>query len=233
MISLWKDILPNGIHIVAGNADVYTKPLTNLELQSLGIADTQRTREFQIGRSYAHQALSLLDANQENLLRCSDTGGVIWPKSVLGSITHTHHHVDSHYAVAVGRSTQFKLLGVDAELQLDLHPSLWQEFILPQEFDWLAKVPMDQRIQSVKEIWCLKEAAIKANGHGNMLDFIVLKQPGHDKNNEFMVTFSHFNQQIELIGHALSPYGLTLAIVYQLLIDCTSGFKQDACFPEI
>jgi 4'-phosphopantetheinyl transferase EntD len=211
-LALWKNILPSGVQISCGPIDSYFNALAEVELASLGDVDMLRTQEFLAGRFHARLALSELGILNTAIPKCQRSGRPIWPEGIVGSITHSSTAAVSHVAAAVAKSSDLTYLGIDAELDTSIHPSIWKQFLTEIEINNLLKIPVEHRSDQVKAIWCIKESAIKATGALGMLDIYVESNANTDQSYEVIIV--KMQEKPQLQARAISSMGLTLAVVY-------------------
>jgi 4'-phosphopantetheinyl transferase EntD len=100
------------------------EPLHPAEAVAVAASVEKRQREFRAGRSCARKALAELGITDFPLLVGADRAPV-WPKSVVGSITHTDGCPGGYCAVAVAHHDTAMGLGLDAEPRLALPAELW------------------------------------------------------------------------------------------------------------
>jgi 4'-phosphopantetheinyl transferase EntD len=84
----------------------------------------KRQREISAGRRCARRALARLGIAAFPVLAGPDRAP-IWPKTIVGSITHTDGCADGYCGVAVGEYRKFAGIGIDAEPRLPLPDELW------------------------------------------------------------------------------------------------------------
>ncbi len=157
----WQELLPPNILVCAGPFLADATPLTDRERRSAGAVDSERMRELESGRIYAKRALSLLGINNVELPVGPDRAPV-WPRGILGSLTHVRDVRGGHCAAAVGRSTDFRAIGIDVEYDSGLAPEIWPKILTSLELQELLELPVVARASEVVSRWCVKEAAAKA-----------------------------------------------------------------------
>jgi 4'-phosphopantetheinyl transferase EntD len=211
IIESWKNLLPEGIFVSAGTLEGDFPPLSAKERVSIGTTNSVRMRELEAGRTHARQALQEMGIYNVDIPKNALTGAPIWPATVIGSITHSHSINNSHVATVVANSNQFHFLGIDAEWCKHIYPTMWTQFLTPQELCWLSSTPMPDRSGLACKVWTLKEAAIKAAGKGEMIDWIVSKS---STPNTFKLSNDILNEIKELDGSAICRESLALAVVY-------------------
>lgn len=91
-------------------------------------ASAKRQRDFALGRDCAHRALAQLGAVPETLARDA-RGAPLWPRGIVGSITHT----EGYAAAAVARQGLFCRLGIDAERVGRVTPDIAARLFTPRE----------------------------------------------------------------------------------------------------
>ncbi len=87
-----------------------------------------RRREFTTGRSCARAALARLGLLPAAITK-GEQGAPCWPDGVVGSITHCK----GYRAAAVGRATDFRTIGIDAEPNAPTPMGVLELIALPQE----------------------------------------------------------------------------------------------------
>lgn len=210
LINAWREILPKGVFASFGKLECDLSSLSYREKISIGSVNKSRMLEFASGRLHAREALMQMGISFAELPIDKLTGTPVWPKGVVGSITHIGEFNFSHVAAAVASSEEYNALGVDVEYSALIHPSIWSQFLTPKEFDLVQLTPVAEKSKLVSKIWSLKEAAIKASSHGDMLSWIVYKS-------EFSNTFKlvSIDKKLELDGMAIFDKSVVLAIVYK------------------
>ncbi len=126
------------------------------EAAHLRQAIAKRIGEFAAGRLCAREALAQLGIAGFPLLVGSDRRPQ-WPENVVGSITHTQGFGG---AVAAPRE-RIRAIGVDAEVVGRVKPALWPKICVPQEIDWLGRLPAPEQEQLGALVFSAKEAFYK------------------------------------------------------------------------
>lgn len=128
------------------------------ELDCIRNASTSRQLEFAAGRCYARKALVQLGIKEFPLL-IGDGRAPIWPKGVIGSLSHASKIA----AVAVTRSTnENACLGLDIEKVDRLSPKLWKMIFTSSERMFLENLPPDLALPAATTLFAVKEAFYKA-----------------------------------------------------------------------
>lgn len=212
LLAEWNRILPPCVKISCGDINDFCQSLTELERVSIGDATTLRMQEFSSGRKHAHLALSAIKAEATNIPKCHQSKKPIWPKNIVGSITHASSKKCSHVAVAVANISDLKNLGIDAEIDLNLHPKLWHQFLTKDELSDLLRSPIALRNNLVNIIWCLKESAIKASGVTDVLK--ISSKAVNVTTGTYEVLVTTPSNQLLMTGIGVNVCGVTLAAVY-------------------
>jgi len=161
LAAAWRDLLPKNVLVCAGPILEEAPALTDRERASAGPLDEERLRELKSGRFYAKRALAKLELNNVHIPIGSDRSPM-WPRGVVGSLTHVRWRDGGHVAAAVGRASEFWGSGIDIEKEEGLHPSLWGHVLTTREFERVRTLPPPIRGVEVQLVWCAKEAFIKA-----------------------------------------------------------------------
>jgi 4'-phosphopantetheinyl transferase EntD len=117
--------------------------------------------ELKSGRFYAKRALAMLGLHGVDIPIGSNRAPM-WPRGVVGSLTHVRGRDGGHVAAAVGRESEFRAIGIDVETEGGLHPSLWDQVLTAREFERVGILPATIRSAEAQLVWCAKEAFIKA-----------------------------------------------------------------------
>jgi 4'-phosphopantetheinyl transferase EntD len=152
----------------------YDKPYTPQVLHPeehllINGASAKRIGEFCAGRYCAHQVLEQLGFSHVPVLK-NQHGAPIWPKGIVGSISHS-----SEMSIAVAaRSVDIQALGVD--IQYYGHPFPDQTFATlfrRQEIRSILNAPPEFVDQYAYSIFASKESALKCiySAFGHCLEF--------------------------------------------------------------
>ena len=117
----------------------------------------KRKRQFRMGRTAAHRALSQLGIDDLPLLRGSG-GEPLWPVGVIGSISHA-----GDYALAAAAFTsRYPALGLDLELIPEkLEQDVASVISSPEELAWIRADPHQQLLRTIM-VFSAKETLLKA-----------------------------------------------------------------------
>jgi 4'-phosphopantetheinyl transferase EntD len=131
-------------------------------------AVAKRQREFALGRACARRALAALGQGEMMIARKGD-GAPLWPRDVVGSISHT-----DGYAVALAAPVgRFRGLGVDVERRGRVVPPLYGHLFEDAERQLLQRLPPAERDALAALLFSAKEACCKIwlSRHGGPLPF--------------------------------------------------------------
>ncbi|MEV0468576.1 4'-phosphopantetheinyl transferase family protein [Streptomyces prunicolor] len=123
-----EEILPAEVASAVSRLDAPEAALFPTELALISSAAPRRRAEFTTARVCARQALARLGIAAAPILSGARREP-IWPDGVVGSITHCA----GYRAAAIGRSTWFTTIGIDAEPNEPLPDGLLEHISLPQE----------------------------------------------------------------------------------------------------
>lgn len=121
----------------------------------IGRAVEKRRREFTTARHCARLAMTKLGVDQAPVLR-GDKGSPVWPRGVVGSLTHC----DGYRGAVLAYALQVRSLGIDAEPHGPLPDGVLEAVSLPQERTWLAGT--EPSLHWDRLLFCAKEATYKA-----------------------------------------------------------------------
>jgi 4'-phosphopantetheinyl transferase EntD len=126
------------------------------EARLVASAVAVRQAHFTAGRRSAHAALEALGIQSSPIL--SDAARApIWPKEVVGSITHT----DGFCGAVAALRTHYRGIGIDAEVRGRVDEELWEQILTPAEVLQLRKQPVARQKELATIIFCAKEAFYK------------------------------------------------------------------------
>lgn len=145
------ELLPDGVIAAETVGDDPDARLLPEELSLVAKSVEKRRREVTNARSCARRALAGLGVPEVPILR-GPKGEPLWPKGVVGSITHT----TDYYAAAVADASRIRSVGVDAEVHGELPEGVLTHIGFGQELDQLAgldhgEVWWDRLLFSAKE----------------------------------------------------------------------------------
>jgi 4'-phosphopantetheinyl transferase EntD len=156
--TLLAGVLPGAVDALAA-ADLYSDPkeLAPLPEEEPLIARSvaKRRNEFITVRYCARQALVDLGLEPVPILK-GDKGEPCWPDGVVGSLTHC----EGFRGAAVGRRTEIRSLGIDAEPHDVLPDGVLDAISLPVERHELQAMP--DGVHWDRVLFCAKEATYKA-----------------------------------------------------------------------
>ena len=152
-----RDLFPEDVAV--GFAFPWGAPEGLLPGEASGLVrpTEKRLAEFAAGRRAAHQAMERLDLTTRTVAHGPDRAPV-WPRGVVGSITHS----DTHCLAVVAAATSYIALGLDLEDDRDLPGDLIEVVCTPAERGWLSVQPDEMRGRLARLIFSAKECAYKA-----------------------------------------------------------------------
>jgi 4'-phosphopantetheinyl transferase EntD len=115
----------------------------------------KRRKEFIGARHCARQALGKL-GEPEVAIMVGDKRAPIWPRGVVGSLTHCA----GYRGAVVAYALQIRTLGIDAEPHGPLPDGVLDSVSLASERDWLTGTPAD--LHADRLLFCAKETTYKA-----------------------------------------------------------------------
>lgn len=122
------------------------------------IADSfeqMRMQDFCVGRYCAHQCLT--DFNRSEAVLKTEHGEPIWPKGLIGSISHSK----LLSGAVVMPEKDYKALGLDIEAIGRVSVDLWPLFFTEDEIDWLQSRPYPYQSFFATLFFSFKEAFYK------------------------------------------------------------------------
>ena len=159
--TLLAGVLPGSLDVAAGlaAAEMYSDPreLAPLPEEETLIARSvvKRRNEFITVRYCARLAMVDLGIEPVPILK-GEKGEPCWPDGVVGSLTHC----EGFRGAAVGRSSQIRSLGIDAEPHDVLPRGVLDAISLPAERQELQAMTAD--VHWDRLLFCAKEATYKA-----------------------------------------------------------------------
>ncbi len=115
-----------------------------------------RRLEYTAGRIAAHGAMGAIGVFRKPVISGPDRAP-IWPKNVVGSISHSNKHC---LAVAA-HNRDILSVGVDLEPDEDLDSCLVAEICVPEEISWLKRQPASDQGRLARLIFSAKESTYK------------------------------------------------------------------------
>lgn len=131
-----QGLFPPEVQVVRANAAMASEPLHPEEARDTARMGPARLAEFRLGRACARRALAAL-GHENFALRNDATRVPIWPRGVVGSLTHC----EDLCAVAVASDSQLLGVGLDAEPRRQLKARLLQRISSAAERQHLAALP--------------------------------------------------------------------------------------------
>lgn len=145
-----------GISVAVTDSAAAHPLLLPTEAVAMRRAVPRRLAEFTAGRAAARIAMQRLGLPPQAVPAAPDRSPV-WPAGLNGSISHAN----GICAAVLTRDTALRL-GLDLEDPAPLDPDLWPLVLTLTELSALEEVPIDERGVIAKRVFCIKEAAYKA-----------------------------------------------------------------------
>jgi 4'-phosphopantetheinyl transferase EntD len=153
-----EKILPKRVVAVEARRDQTGVKLYPEEELAVGRAVEKRRREFTTARMCARAALDQLGLPVAPI-PSGERGAPQWPAGVVGSITHC----DGYRACALGRSSEFVTIGIDAERNAPLPDGLLGDIARPEELPLLRMLELDRpEVHWDRLLFSAKESVYKA-----------------------------------------------------------------------
>ncbi len=149
-------LFPDGVLTLVEHRDSWPSELTPAEQVQLGDVCGKRLAEFAAGRDQARRLIATITGTAEPLL-VGDYRQPLWPKGVIGSISHS----DDYCAVAVASTDLITDLGIDVETREALNPEV--EDIVLTEAEMAATESLEAWVR--KLIFSIKESNYKCCYH--------------------------------------------------------------------
>lgn len=144
--------------VVASSTGERGAELFPAEEAAVGRAVEQRRREFVTARACAREALARLGVPAQPI-PAGARGEPVWPRGVVGSITHC----TGYRACAVARAAELLTIGIDAELDAALPAGLIGDVALPEERRWLEQAAVERPgVSWDRLLFSIKESIYKA-----------------------------------------------------------------------
>ncbi|MBR9650560.1 4'-phosphopantetheinyl transferase family protein [Thalassovita aquimarina] len=169
------------------------------ERAAVAKAVPKRVREFAAGRAAARAAFAELGLQQPAIPVAADRSPV-WPGGISGSISHT----DELCLAVVSDAPHWRAIGLDAEATTPLSPDIWDIVLTPEELRAVGHLPQEKRGHHGKLIFCIKEAAYKAQYpvSKTIFDFqtLAVELKGHRFRAEFRRDVPPFRNGVTIQG---------------------------------
>lgn len=149
-------LFPTGVTAVELTTVAPRTVLTASELEFISHCAQKRIDDFTRGRACAHRGMNELGIEEVSLL-AGDKREPLWPRGLVGSITHT----TGFAAAVVARRTEIEALGIDCEVVESVGTDLWERICTAGEQERLAELPEAQARQQSALIFAAKEAFYK------------------------------------------------------------------------
>ncbi|MFB4424417.1 4'-phosphopantetheinyl transferase [Streptomyces sp. QL37] len=152
------ELLPACVAAAHTFGDVADADLLPEELRHMAGAVERRRRSFRTGRHCARQALASLGRTARHPLLPGPHGEPLWPRGVVGSITHC----EGYRAAAVAEDRDLASLGIDAEPHAALPAGVLRKVMSPHEGGRLARLfGLHPEVHWDRLLFSAKEAVYK------------------------------------------------------------------------
>lgn len=132
-------------------------PLLQTDAVSLQRASARRRLEFAAGRACARAICSVLGRYDADL-GISASGAPVWPRGLVGTITHSRK-----MALAAGASARdYENIGIDTEIVGHIEDGILDLLFSRREIEFLESLRSPQREMVKTALFCSKEAFFKA-----------------------------------------------------------------------
>jgi 4'-phosphopantetheinyl transferase EntD len=155
--ALFTDLFEDGVYAAASDLRDCAADLMPAERELLRGVARKRELEIATGRMLARPLLEGLGHAGFPLLRDQDRVP-IWPKHVVGSISHK----EDLCVVAVASGRDRTGLGIDVEPDRPVKPGLERLICLPSEQEWVAAEGPPEIGRRCRAVFSVKEAVYKA-----------------------------------------------------------------------
>ena len=175
-----------------------------------------RMRRFRMGRAGAKRAMASLGVSPESLPVGRDRAPV-WPKGVVGSISHTE---DVSIAV-VARSEDFPAVGIDIEQSAEISPDQAAMIATPGELGAAKVSGTDPGLL----LFSAKEAVYKCISRdiGRFIDFRDVVLEVDENSRSFRIAWSVlpavYAIREDVIGHYFIDAGNVITLAYKISED--------------
>ncbi|GAA1072820.1 4'-phosphopantetheinyl transferase [Tsukamurella spumae] len=150
-----QSMLPRGLVAREARGDVDAQ-LHPREAAQIARAVPKRQAEYATVRQLAREALGELGIDDAVLVK-GESGGVDWPRNVVGALTHC----DGYRGAVVGYRMGVRTVGIDAEPHLPLPDKVLPTVSVASEREVLASREEDG-LHWDRLLFCAKEATYKA-----------------------------------------------------------------------
>ena len=154
-----ESLLPPGVHAVEGPILFGEWDATPEEMMRTAAYIAHRKAEFLTGRTYARRALRSLGMPAPTIGWNADRSP-IWPKGVIGCITHTRDYCAAVVARTEGPNA-IRGIGIDIETPGRITDAIAMKTFTEAERAALALVPEESRQERMCAMFCAKEAFYK------------------------------------------------------------------------
>jgi 4'-phosphopantetheinyl transferase EntD len=152
-----SNIIPPCASFVELTSDFPGAALLPAEALALGSVSQKRLTEFTMGRFCARRALAAIGIQEQPIL-FDEHRRPLWPKGVVGSITHCR----AYAAAAVAMQTDIRSIGIDAEGHAPLSNDLLRIIATDEDRRMLEALPKGNGVFWECILFSAKESVFKA-----------------------------------------------------------------------
>lgn len=211
-----NQMLPNNVCVVVAETDMWITPLTTEEELLIAGAVDKRQREFRAGRNAAKQAIRQLGYNNLAIIMKGEDRKPIWPKGIVGSITHT----EGRCIAAAAYSKDYIGIGIDIERKSPLELALVERICTYKEQAWIkARQRKNDETPWCKVIFSIKESIYKLFNpiHQVYLGFLEAEIIFSRSENSFKAEI--FHKQNNICCNYTGYFGLDDGFIYSAVIE--------------
>ena len=162
LTTLFRKIQPAGVYCKSGSFSAnMISSLAPSESNSLYKYSHRQLIEFSTGRYLAKEVCKEIGVVAPEVLKHKD-GYAIWPRGVVGSISHTNIDNIPHTLVAAANEQHFVSIGVDVEYAAKSFASDIIFWLNKSELAWLNQFTEPSKSNFTTCLWASKEAIAKS-----------------------------------------------------------------------
>jgi 4'-phosphopantetheinyl transferase EntD len=153
--SRFSNILPQSVAFSGGSPLDLSEPLADTEVTAIRNARPIRIVQFRAGRHHARRAVAKLGIEYVTLPR-GRSGAPIWPRGIVGSISHC----GSYAAAVAARQADIMTIGIDVEDAPPLDGEMSALVCHPEEIRPFSATALTRSLPNI--IFSVKESIYKA-----------------------------------------------------------------------
>jgi len=156
-MALLDGLFPSAVLAAEATEEDFVGFLYPEEASFIGRAIPRRQREFAAGRSCARRLMKLMEVEAGPIPVGADRAPV-WPEGIQGVISHS----EDRCVVAVARTSEISMLGLDIEALGRFDRVMWEQVCTPAELAWLSTQPSASQPRLAALVFSAKECGYKA-----------------------------------------------------------------------